>query len=154
VKLIIGLLVALYALAGWLVWLAARAYGAGATTSAACAARRFTRFHLWLVLASGLPAAAAAALLVLDWRPLWMVPTGPFAALLYGDWFTDWTHDAGAWVLSLVPWAFGGLAIGVAAQWLVPPRPGRLVVSRLLLWSAGWIAWFVCGVWSCLYTYG
>jgi hypothetical protein len=154
VKLILGVLVAMYVLGGWLFWLAARAYGAKATTSAAGAARRFTCLHLWLILASGLPAGAAAALLVMDWRPLWMVPTGPFAAVLYRDSFTGWTRDAGAWALSLVPWAFGGLAIGVAAQWLVPLRSGRLVVARLLLWSAGWIAWFVCGVWSCFYTYG
>jgi hypothetical protein len=115
---------------------------------------RFTRLHLWLVVATCLAAGASAALLVLDWQLLWAVPAGPFAGLLHRGGFTSWSRGVGAFSLTLLPWAFGGLALGVSAQWLVPLRGRGFDLVRLVLWGSGWATWFACGFLSCLNTYG
>ena len=111
------------------------------------------------MLATGLAAAGTEALAFQDWRPLWLVPTGPFACLLPEwhevggpDW--SWSHENGAWFLAIAPWAFGGLVLAIAAQWLVPPKTTALSMTRIACWAVGWTTWFSCGFLSGLWNYG
>ena len=142
------MLLVLYGLAGGLVWCVIRA-----GPSEANAARRFGRLHVWLLLAAALPPGIATAFLAGEWKPLYRVLVGPFAGLLFWrhdfrdpDW--SWSDGLGAIIVGLQPWAFGGLALALGAQWLISPRSAAPSKSRLALWAVGWVAWFFCGFWS------
>ncbi len=96
-------------------------------------------------------AAFGIALPAQERDAIWFMAVGPLAGgLARGD--AQWSC-CGAFSLSLLPWGLSALALGVAAQWLIPTQALIARRSRLALWFAGWVGWFACGVLSCLHAF-
>jgi hypothetical protein len=129
----------------------------GTASSSEQARRRLllTRRHLWVLLGllvafsilTGLAVAGGAD----DGHRPWRVATttagtilGPFTGALARDWQSCCTRFS----LSLLPWAGGMLALGLALQ-----VGRRRTAWRLAAWSLAWTVWFTSGLLSFLHAF-
>ncbi len=73
-------------------------------------------------------------------------PTGPMLGAIsrHGE------SGCLAYSLSLLPVCGSLLALGLIAQWFIPRASTKWRIVRLLLWTGGWLAWFVGGLLSLL----